>query len=613
LKTNITEEKIMTIQSKIIGFSLQIQQKINTVVEKQVLLMKKQNGIPFLENSCCNERNAKVRTAILYFENKDTSIRQHNLIVSNLSSILSMIHSKTEANTLYCNINTKNIYPPISTDYSEETIYFAFIQFCHFKSVKPIQQDLFPVCKKKPETVKETDNLITIIGKLKTERIEYNIDNFNQLLELVHRKNKIQISTDESLSIFTKGKEHRFVDLLNSLEDEKEKEKEFEERIKNLLQKESKSKKSTAEADPEANAEAEAEVEEAKEEVLNYLIQSNEKMTKKIEESIQGVEITGRAKEKVLVALQQLEEWEQTDKSIIYRFFQTSIQNFTNIFPMMLIKNHSLSVVIPSYIGLSRTDEIKMETYIEEQFSELQSIFPSNTNMIELLKQIQKKTNIFYSLSKETPSWEPLQISGDQKIEIGIKLFKYYFLRVLTYYIEEFYNNNLEKNIKTAAKNYVGKLLVIYLQIMQQEKKKIDISYKNVQDEIFRINKFEKKRMTDRLRNMSDDARKVDNEKKFHKLGEWAVGQKSDFGVYNPNESNDLAEALQVMEQLRANKNNGMTGEELDNLDDARENIAMDEDDYSFNNTRQFRENPNDDDDGEIDYDMGDDTDYDVE
>jgi hypothetical protein len=119
--------------------------------------------------------------------------------------------------------------------------------------------------------------------------------------------------------------------------------------------------------------------------------------------------------------------------------------------------------------------------------------------------------------------------------------------------------------------------------------------------------------MTDRLRKMSDDARKVDNEKKFHKLGEWAVGQKSDFGVYNPNESNDLAEALQVIEQLRANKNNGRTGEELDNLDDARENIATDEDDFSFNNTRQFRENPNDDDDLDVDNDMEYDRYYDEE
>jgi hypothetical protein len=66
-------------------------------------------------------------------------------------------------------INTKNSYPLIKNQYSEKTIYMAFIYFCKFKSLIPIHTDLLPICLNKPDIVliNKNDSLERIIQKLK--------------------------------------------------------------------------------------------------------------------------------------------------------------------------------------------------------------------------------------------------------------------------------------------------------------------------------------------------------------------------------------------------------------------------------------------------------------
>jgi hypothetical protein len=599
LKTNIPQEKVLVIESKAILFSLQIQQKINAIVMKESLLMKKQNGELFIDNSCCNERNPGVQTAIQYFENKDHTIKQANIIVSNLSTILYMIRFKTEANTLYCNINTKNIYPSISTEYSEETIYYAFIQFCHFKSLKPINPTFLPVCKRKPETVIETDNLVTIIGKLKAERIEYSADNLLELLKLVHRDNKVSMKlADENEN--KKGKEHRFVDLLNFLEKSSpSQEKTFSSIMKKVQEKRE---------------------EKYVEEALNYLLSTNKKMKDELVQIIQSVQDTDvKTKKETIRILNEIGEWEKKDNDIIYSFFQKYIQNFVHVFPNIIATTNSLSSVIPSYLGLSNTDKNKMQDIINQQFHTLEPLYGKKT-IHNILVTISNKTKDYFSLSKETPPFEPLQIDS-QRIDVCINLYEYYMLRVLTTYIECIKDTTLvDKRDRVEAMQDIGKLLIAYLGIMEREKEKVDISYEHVADDIFKIQQFEKKKITDRLKAKTDESRQVDNVKKAHKLDEWGIGLKKGFGKYdgkNYDQNNELADELEeyesLIEQLKRNKNDVVTVEEQDKLEEAMQSLEENIDDFNFDNTRQFRQNPYDEDDEEIDYDMGDDIDYDMD
>jgi hypothetical protein len=74
-----------------------------------------------------------------------------------------------------------------------------------------------------------------------------------------------------------------------------------------------------------------------------------------------------------------------------------------------------------------------------------------------------------------------------------------------------------------------------------------------------------------------------------------------------------LEEYESLIEQLRGNKNDVVTVEEQDKLEEAMQSLEENIDDFNFDNTRQFRQNPYDEDDEEIDYDMGDEIDYDMD
>ena len=74
-----------------------------------------------------------------------------------------------------------------------------------------------------------------------------------------------------------------------------------------------------------------------------------------------------------------------------------------------------------------------------------------------------------------------------------------------------------------------------------------------------------------------------------------------------------MEEYESLIEQLRGNKNDVVTVEEQDKLEEAMQSLEENIDDFNFDNTRQFRQNPYDEDDEEIDYDMGDEIDYDMD
>ena len=185
--------KILIVETKIILFSLAIQEKIRGIVEKKSLLLNKANNEPYLENSCC-ETNLQEPT-IEYFMKENNSIVEYNDIVYKLTNILQDVTSFSESALFYSNINTKNIYPSISNQFDEKTIYLAFIYFCRFKSLFPIPEYLLPLCTDKPadDLFNENDSIDDIIVKMKQDGRNYNLDTFLRLLQLIGRKNIVTI------------------------------------------------------------------------------------------------------------------------------------------------------------------------------------------------------------------------------------------------------------------------------------------------------------------------------------------------------------------------------------------------------------------------------------
>jgi hypothetical protein len=196
LKTGSREqrEKMLIVESKIIYFSLALQEKVQKIISKKQALLANSANEPFLENACCNTESRGESTTLQYFEKEDPDIKQFNEIVQQLSNILYDVNHITEAPYLFSRENTKNIYPPLGDEFSEETIYRAFITFCKFNSLASLNEDLIAVCTDKPDYLNMADSISEKIKKLKQDGRIYNNDAMLRLLQIVGRQNIVHLS-----------------------------------------------------------------------------------------------------------------------------------------------------------------------------------------------------------------------------------------------------------------------------------------------------------------------------------------------------------------------------------------------------------------------------------
>jgi hypothetical protein len=116
---------LLVLDSKIIAFSLAIQEAIQKIVEKKDLIMKASNKL-FIDNACCNETSNKVMTTLQYFINENSNIEMYNNVIFDLSELISNIKLLTNGKIMLSEINTKRIFPILSNEFSIETIYYGW-------------------------------------------------------------------------------------------------------------------------------------------------------------------------------------------------------------------------------------------------------------------------------------------------------------------------------------------------------------------------------------------------------------------------------------------------------------------------------------------------------
>jgi len=104
---------------------------------------------------------------------------------------------------------------------------------------------------------------------------------------------------------------------------------------------------------------------------------------------------------------------------------------------------------------------------------------------------------------------------------------------------------------KDALHKQIGNLLVIFINMDISNKKAFDLSYRDIEKRITRSKLNEKKMITDFLKNIDDDERRVEDTQKMLKLGRWNVGLKK--GLVEYNKERYTEERNQLFDQLANN------------------------------------------------------------
>jgi len=628
-------EKILVIDSKIIQFSLAIQERIQEVVKKKQVILQKQNNEPYLENACCNDKSGM--TTIQYFENEDSNITEYNKIVERLTNIMADIISFSKGGLFLSKINTKNKYPSISNSFDDKTIYLAFIQFCKFKTLLPIPEDLLPLCDTKPlpGIINTNDSLSEIIRKLKDEGRNYSNESFLRLLQLVSRNNIVDISYDNPII----SSISRLLEVLDSIdsEDDNVVEPSLRKLIFNCLDTYSIAANNITKETKELN---------------NFLIKNNENMKEEIIEFIikyKGSEITKRSINQTTSFINTISDW-SSDNSIrneekkisndsMYNsvnFFKTFIEIFVIIFPNIILnKVDYKNISIPKYWNLSVNHSGNIKKFISSYYDKLRSFYDIPI-IYSILSTIQKTAKNLVLLSKETPCFTSIKYTNSNNSNNNYELkpvfdertskylFEYILLRVLINYIDltdedsmtvteikknvnvndvftveylEEMENRVDTSVdprsesetvlirgnkKELRQKTVG-LLISFIEIMKNHKETIDYSYDDILDRIFKLKEREKDLITDRLKNLTDEERDTDTILKINKLGVWSKGLQKGLTSYvkeNYDEEIQFRENMEKYERKIRETNKNANDQNIDQfLEDYVE--EMDRDAYA--------------------------------
>ena len=640
-------EKILVVNSKIISYSLAIQESIQKLVEKKKLLLKSASQL-FMDNACCNEPGNISITALQYFINDDVSIETYNNIVTDLTALTRDIKILTESAIMLSEVNTKRIFPTISNDFSEDTIYQAFISLCKFQSSVPLTEELLKICNDKPDYLKKMDTVQEKIEKLKRDGRNYTKDHFLKLFQIVSRNNiiKMTLSKDGSNCIDSLNKVLEFLDK----ENDENVPKVLTERLGKLVD--------------SYDVQLESDTKEMRD-LKNYLQVSNNTMRKDIIEFIKARAKVGSLElRNITTFLNEITVWKYDEdiRNVDIKISDDAMYNYINffknfialisvVFPSMIINQQMQTINPPKYWGISKVHADDIKLMVSSFYSPIESFY-GNATIKNVLNAILSKGRGVYLLSLSTPALTNIKIGEKELYSVFDKrtttlLYEYYFFSILSDYMEltkdlsmvtrmlviperdesdlfssDFLIQQQMKFSETESefvkgdviklKEDVAKLLVSFINIMMRSKKTLNLSYKDTYDKVFKSKEAEKYDFTDRLKDMTEEQRAVDTILKHHKLGSlYSIGLSKGIKEYDPdNFDHDKIVAEKVSEIQNRLKKTGNLGTDDVDIDDVLEGDVNDkymEMDAEEVDIQEYELNHEDDEDpfgeGERDYD----------
>jgi hypothetical protein len=608
--------QINIIKTKIIQFSLAIQENINKIIVKQTPLINSKSGITFMENTCCNSTSSDTHK---YFTEIDPILTQNNNIVIRLSEILRNVHSSLIAPLLFDPRDSKYYYPELSKSFSIDTIYQAFIVFCKNKTLR-FNSDIQDACGMSSILIKSTQPMSEQIAVLKTNGINYSEELFQQLLTTVNLKNIVDVNLKSTSPNWIDS----FFDILNQL---KEKSDEYISdklviELSNLLNQyllKDKSLSITSKT------------------IKNFLAAENTKILDKINLFVKIYTDLSKSKFATFsTCLDNINRFLESGDNILIHsedetasktisFIKNILKNLAIIFPNIILnKINYQENKIPKHWNLSKRHENDINEIIKIYYKNLKPLY-DNPELIPILEIIHSKCDNLLKLSNSTPFFATNPVTPDTEYSIFdskmvLLLYKYYFLKTLEIYIDlskltkqtytpakvisgqelipkldeetvsDFLDaepNETKNPLDTSADSYiaqatiagakvetmrsVAKYISIAIEIICTSKKNINFNKQTIMDKILTSKETEKKDITDFLKGLTDEEREVENIFKNQKLEKWNKGLQKGLTQY-VQETYDEEREQAEKELIRDRKLATKTG-----ISDMNKNIYADE------------------------------------
>jgi hypothetical protein len=581
---------IAVFRSKIIYYALGIQASIQKSVQNKTAILVNSSSEPFIENSCCD--NADINS-LAYFISEQPEIKVYNQTIKHIGDILTDVMRMRKAAILFDPTNNKRILTKVSTEFSEDTIYRAFIVFCKYNSDIPLKEELKLICINKPERIIESSSIEETIKKLKNDGHNYSIEALQKLLLIVNRSNMVELNMNTEVV----DKVQILRDILTSMDERNVMNipRAFRDKMMAMIK------------DFEINGIMQDTTEMRS--FKNYLAIANEGMLNVINDfisrfaNIKTSEIN-KIKEciKTISDFQKIgnENFIEKDDETIYRmvnFIKNSIVFITREMPNIIINNVDYShVKIPLHWKLSDLHNNDLIKSIKKHYLPLYSYY--NDEEVKLiLNKFLILTRDTELLASNTEFYAPIKM-GDKYVysvfdrRCITSLFTFYFYSILTDLISlkdnddillqnisrplssdsdkelikvntlefetmttkranEFQTGSISeieiiKGEKEGVTKKIANIIVSAMTIICSDKAVINYNYDSLIELVTRTKEDEKDSITTYLKEMTDEEREVENLFKNNKLERWSKGLQKGFVTYQPDTYDEERENMEA-------------------------------------------------------------------
>ena len=527
-----TYDYLNKLYGKIILYSLSFQSNMQTIIDKQPLILKSLGDVHFLENACCDDK-PNIST-YEYFVDKNKDIEKDNIICNKLSNLY---NKYTKLNTPLFNSleNTKITFMKDFNEITEETIYLSMIKYCKFNSGIELDKNLKQVCNNNISAYDNNDTIKKKIKIMKSEGHNYSINSLKLLFKIITKptiKKTILYNKVHPKTFFEKT-----LKRINTVNKRQEKIDDILEELENLFDRHESHYTETKDDDVDH--------------FIRLISKKNEELIEKI---IKNLKLTKRSK-KPIDFLNNLEHFKERGDNLyinkedetgyfIYKLFTNMLININKIFPNIILNKMSYknkNIKIPKHWKLSRRHQNEIIINISDNFSNLAKYY-NDEEINQLLKMVLNTGENILDFNNSLPFLPEFNnfktICNGKIIKcIGIYTFLY---SIDNYYnlIDEIYDIESEDRVlrgkrETMIKK-VSDLLIDYLNNFTKYKKIVNKSNLDIMKDVLKVKDKEKTHITTTYEDLTIEQRKVVKVMQNHKLGEWSLGESKAVYMYDP-------------------------------------------------------------------------------
>lgn len=526
------------VKSKIIHYGYAIIESINDVVKSKDFTLKTSSNKPYKQNSCCNETNTS-STPLQYFNNEDNGI---STIINNSAKcelILSDIRELSTASLFFYENETRQklrIDNTFSLQFRDNVI-SAFIFYLKYDTHLPVPF-IFKEKYVKPSKYNSMMTFQQKIDILESEKSNYDIHALDNLLKIAFSKNKFNAS-----SIINTDYVYHENDSFKQFIDSKINNVVVEDIIQGTVT-DVVYQFSILTVDDfkiyigNVNANMKEKISQDVIDSLNYNKNDFDTWTA----NLNGM--TNNSSWKIF------NENSEVHKNTIFNFVKNSIFKMCKVYPSIICNNVTEHLDIKKRWGLSEKHLIDLSNFKEKNLFKYLNKFNSTDDKIIFSGNLDELDDVIHLLNN-------LPHSKHFDDYILNTLLTYSWLSVFRIFIRstsELVNPEFNNGDKDFYKKRMVQLLTSFLEIETNNKQHLDIPLTQIQHNSFKYKQIEKKIITDTLKELNSDGRKLMSQMKKIGLGIWREGKiglvKYDPKAYDRNGVRNGESEIEVTDEL---------------------------------------------------------------